>query len=230
MAFQPNYMGITDAEQIAWLLTFAAALLAAPANYQVDPADAAAMDVLTAAASASFAIGGTTGRHANDPATYTPVTSAAFAADLASAKGMAAPLAMQIRQNLGVTDGDKIAAGIRPLNNTRAAVPVPTTIPILNVLFAAPGTHTLEFADSDTPSRKIKPFGATAMQLFAAVLPAATFDPTDAAYLLSASKNPVFAAFLPADNGKVASYFGRWITRKGLEGPWSAPVAFTIAF
>lgn len=230
MAFQPNYMGTTDAEQVTWLRTFIDALGAAPATFFVDPAEVAVMLGLVVAVEATFATGGTTGGFANNPATYTPVTSAAFAADLSSAKGMAGPMAMLIKQNPGVADLDKIAAGIRPVNISRTPVPTPTTIPILAVLFAGPGTHTLEFADSDTPASKQKPFGAIGMQLFVAIEVAATMDFGLAKYLLQAPQNPVFAAFDVLDNGKVATYFARWITRKGLEGSISAPVAMTIAF
>lgn len=230
MAFQPNYMGTTDAEQVVWLRTFIDALGLAPATFFVDPAEVAVMLGLVVAVEATFATGGTTGRFANNPATYTPVTVAAFAADLSSAKGMAGPMAMLIKQNPGIADLDKIAAGIRPVNVNRTPIPTPTTIPLLNVLFAGPGTHTLEFADSFTPSLKSKPFGAIGMLTFVAIEIAATMDFALAKYLLTASKNPVFAAFDVADNGKVATYFARWITREGLEGPVSAPVAMTIAF
>ena len=230
MPLLTNYMGSTDAAQVSWLRTFADALVASPATYDVDALDASTLEALVDVAEASFAVGGTTGRARNNPATYTPVTVAQFAADLAAAKGMAAPLAMQIRQNLGVLDADKIAAGIRPLNPSRTPIPVPTSVPLLNVLFAGPGTHTLEFADSDTPSSKQKPFGAVGLQLFVAVGTAAVIDPGAANYLLTSSRNPVFASFDIADNGKIATYFGRWLTRRGQEAPWGSPAAMTIAF
>jgi hypothetical protein len=230
MPFQTNYMGTTDAAQVTWLRTFVDALSASPATYFVDPAAAVTLDGLVTTVEASFATGGTTGRFANNPATYTPVTAALFAADLSAAKATAAPQAQQIRQNLGIDDADKIAAGVRPLNNSRIPIPVPVSIPILNVLFAAPGTHTLEFADSATPASKTKPFGAIHLQLFVNIGVAAVMDPLLADYLLSATRNPVFAGFLAGDNGKIATYFARWVTRKGGTGDWSAPVAMTIAF
>lgn len=230
MAFLPNYMGTTDAEQIVWLRTFIDALTAAPATYQVDAAEIVTMDGLVVLAEATFATGGTTNRFANNPATYTPVTAAAFAVDIAAAKALAAAMAMVIRQNPGITDPEKIAAGIRPVNGNRIPIPTPITLPILAVLFAAPGTHTLEFADSATPALKAKPFGAVGMLLFVTVDAVASMDPLSASYLLTAPKNPVFASFAIGDNGKIATYFAKWITKKGLEGPWSAPVAMTIAF
>jgi len=230
VAFQPNYMGTADSEQVVWLRTFVDALNAAPATFQVDPAEVATLLGLVVTMEASFAIGGTTGRFANNPATYTPVTSALFAADISSAKGIAGPLAMLIKQNPGIADLDKIAAGVRPTNINRTPIPVPVSIPVLAVLFAGPGTHTLEFADSDTPASKQKPFGAIGLQLFVAIEVAATMDFALARYLLTAPKNPVFASFAVIDNGKVATYFGRWIIRTGGEGSLSAPVAMTIAF
>lgn len=230
MAFLPNYMGTTDAEQIVWLRVFVDALALAPATYQVDPAEVATLDGLVILSEATFATGGTTNRFANNPATYTPVTAAAFAVDIAAAKALAAAMAMLIRQNPGISDPEKIAAGVRPVNGNRIPIPTPTTLPILNVLFAAPGTHTLEFADSFTPALKAKPFGAIGMLLFVKVDVVPVMDPLIASYLLTAPKNPVFASFAIGDNGKIATYFARWITKKGLMGPWSAPVAMTIAF
>lgn len=230
MAFLPNYMGTTDAEQVTWLEVFFAALDAAPATYQVDAAELVTLGALVSATTASFAIGGTTGRFANNVATYTPVTAAAFAVDIAASKGLAAAMAMLIRQNPGITDPEKIAAGVRPVNANRIPVPTPVTLPLLSILFAAPGTHTLEFADSATPALKAKPFGSIGMLLFVHVAAAAVMDPLLASYLLTAPKNPVFASFAIGDNGMIATYFARWITKKGLMGPFSAPVAMTIAF
>lgn len=230
MAFLPNYMGTTDAQQIVWLRVFSDALNAAPATYQLDTVEAVAINALVTVAEAAFAIGGTTGRFANDVATYTPVTAAAFAVDIAAAKAMAAAMAMLIRQNPGITDPEKIAAGVRPVNANRIPIPTPVTLPLLSILFAAPGTHTLEFADSATPALKAKPFGSVGMLLFVHVAAAAVMDPLLASYLLTAPKNPVFASFAIGDNGMIATYFARWITKKGLMGPFSAPVAMTIAF
>lgn len=230
MAYQPNYMGQTDAAQVTWLRTFTDALAADPGAYFVDSTAVAALNVLVTAAEASFATGGTTNRSRNDPATYTPITVAQFASDLSSAKAAAAVMGQTIRQNAGVSDPDKIAAGLRPTNSARPRIPVPTTIPILSILGAAPGTHTLEFADSATPARKVKPIGAIAAQLFVHIGVAPVVDPSLANYLLANSRNPLFAAFDPADNGKIATYFARWMTRKGQVGDWSGPVAMTIAF
>jgi hypothetical protein len=37
-------------------------------------------------------------------------------------------------------------------------------------------------------------------------------------------------SFEPADAGKTATYFARWMTQRGLVGEWSLPVAMIIAF
>ena len=35
--------------------------------------------------------------------------------------------------------------------------------------------------------------------------------------------------FTLADGGKCATYFGRWVSRKGDTGPWSSPVSMSVA-
>jgi hypothetical protein len=44
-----------------------------------------------------------------------------------------------------------------------------------------------------------------------------------------ATKNPVGINFVAGDVGKVCYYAARWITRRGLVGPWSNIVSFTVA-
>ena len=48
-------------------------------------------------------------------------------------------------------------------------------------------------------------------------------------YLRSFTRSPIGIALDPADRGKCATYFGRWVTAKGLVGPWSPGTSMTIA-
>ena len=53
--------------------------------------------------------------------------------------------------------------------------------------------------------------------------------PANAKYYGTFTRNPIGVALDPEDRGKVATYFGRWVTAKGLVGPWSPPAHLTIA-
>ena len=100
---------------------------------------------------------------------------------------------------------------------------------MLNVVAATFGTHTLRFADSLSPESAAKPFGASEVQLFVAVAETPIFDPLVGRFYNKFTKNPVAVAFVSADNGKQASYFGRWAGRRGDVSPWSNPVTLAIA-
>jgi hypothetical protein len=90
------------------------------------------------------------------------------------------------------------------------------------------GVHTLRFADANTPASRKKPFGAIGLQVFRNIGIAPVTDPNAAVFYGVASRQPFAVNFIAADNGKVCTYFGRWITLRGLVGPWSPPVSMTI--
>lgn len=167
---------------------------------------------------------------ATNPATRTPVTVAAKDTAKATALATVRPLAQKIRNNPAVSDMDKVALGLTVPDTAPTPIPAPTTFPLLDLLRATPGQHWLQYRDSDTPTTKAKPFGATGMELWQTVGTAPAVTPAAAAYLGTVTKSPLSVTLNGADAGKVATYFARWITQRGLVGPWSSPVSLTIAF
>ena len=134
-----------------------------------------------------------------------------------------------IRSNSGITDSDKIAIGVRPVNPDRTPIYAPETSPLLNVVGATPGSQTLRYADSTTPETGKKPFGAVQIQIFVSIDGAVVPDPEAARFVGAFTRNPVGVAFEHADDGKVATYFARWGGRRGDVGPWSLPASMRIA-
>jgi hypothetical protein len=80
-----------------------------------------------------------------------------------------------------------------------------------------------------TPDSPAKPFGASELQLFRAVGTTPATDPNAAQFYGKFTKNPMAINFNPADNGKQATYFARWASRRGEVGPWSNPISMAIA-
>jgi hypothetical protein len=99
----------------------------------------------------------------------------------------------------------------------------------VSIIAATPGIQTLRYADSTTPDSSAKPFGATELQLFVVVGTAPASDPEAASFYGKFTRNPIAVSFPPADNGKQATYFARWASRRGETGPWSLPVTMAIA-
>jgi hypothetical protein len=217
-----SYIPAADALARDWFVNFAARIAANPALYQLTAADATNIDGVVDDFVAAYAI-------AVEPITRTPVTIAAKDAARNVAEQLCRQFAIQIKFNAGITDEDKIAAGVRPPNPNRDPINPPASSPLLNVLGATPGSHTIRYADTSTPDSPAKPFGAAMMQLWVAIGATPTTDESTAKFYGTFTKNPVGVSFVEADDGKVATYFARWANRKGDTGPWSLPVSMRIA-
>jgi hypothetical protein len=110
-------------------------------------------------------------------------------------------------------------------------IPAPTTEPVLAVSGDAPLVQAVAFRDVTTPDRRGKPEGVTGMMLAVAVAPSDTPPATPEAAPIHgvATRQPYRITFPAANKGKVAFYFGRWITGAGKVGPWSAMAQLMIA-
>jgi len=211
-----------DTLALAWMQTFAGGIAAGPALYMLSPADAAAISAAVDAFDVALQV-------VLDPAERTKVTVAAKDDARRSAEQICRQYAGLIKLNAGVSDPDKIAIGVRPVNTSRDPVPVPQSSPLLNIIAATPGAQTLRYADASTPDKRAKPFGAASLQLFVSVGEAASADPEQAKFLGAYTTNPIGIGFEAGDDGKIATYFARWASRRGDTGPWSAPVSMRIA-
>ena len=118
---------------------------------------------------------------------------------------------------------------MRPINPDRNPIEVPETSPLLNIIGCTPGAQTVRYADTNTPDSGAKPFGATSLQLFVAIADTAVDDPDLAAFHGAFTKNPIGVGFDAGDDGKMATYYARWASRKGDIGPWSLPVSMRVA-
>jgi hypothetical protein len=146
-----------------------------------------------------------------------------------SAESFCRQQARIIKYNDGVSDADKIAIGVRPQNPKRRPIDVPRSSPLLKIVGAASRSHSLHFNDSNTPTSRAKPFGAIQLQVFVALADTPVRDPELAHYCGGASRNGFEVSYEHEDDGKVATYFGRWVSRRGDVGPWSLPVSMRVA-
>lgn len=217
-----DFIPAKDGEALNFMQTFSAGITASVATYDLVAADATAIDAAVDAFAAAYAI-------ATNPATRTSVSVNTKDEARAAAEEIVRQYAAVIKMNAGVSDSNKIAIGVRPVNDTRSPVPAPATSPLLNITMATPGVQVLRYADTLTPDSAAKPPGSTSLQLFRAVGTAAITDPAEAEFLAAVTRNPVEVNFDAADAGKVATFFGRWANGKGETGPWSLPVSMRVA-
>lgn len=217
-----DYIGKTDAEIRDWLQNFATKIFSDPAKYMTSVAESVGIKNAVDAYDAAYL-------DAIDPEQRTPVVISIKDEMRNAAVQLCRQYASLIKLNVGISDADKIAAGVRPVNPNRDPIECPQTQVVLNVVAATFGNHTLRFADTLTPESAGKPFGASELQLFVAVAADVVTDPLAARFYNKFTKNPLAVAFAHADNNKQASYFARWAGRRGDFGPWSNPVTLAIA-
>jgi len=216
------YIPAEDADALTWMTAFSGGISANPGLFMLTSSDATTIsNAVTQFNSAWFA--------ANDPETRTQAQVSLKNQTRNAAEGVCRQYAITIKNNAAINDQDKINIGVRPINESREPVFCPQTSPLINVLGATPGTQTLRYADSNTPDSPAKAFGAIQLQLFVAIKDAPTADADEAEYYGSFTRNPIPVAFAETDDGKVASYFARWVGRRGDTGPWSQPVSMRIA-
>lgn len=219
----------TDSETLSWLENFRDVIVADPTLYGLTAPDATALDVAVDAFRVAYDIAGVNGRMAVNPGGYTQPNRATMYGARNSALSIARPFAVQIQANPGISDEDKLAAGVVPRNFNRTLTFVPQTAPILGFLSAGVGTHLLGFADELTPSSKRKPLGAVAVQLWLGVGTLVT-PLNDLDFYQQYSRFPAQVNFDPEDAGKLATYAARWVGRRGDVGPWSATLTATVLF
>lgn len=221
-----SYIPATDAGFAAWLLNFSTLLTADPTAYGLTAPDAVLVDAENTAYAAALLL-------ATDPATRTAPTVAAKDAARRSAEAVVRPYAMQINAMDGVTDEQRADLGLTIRKTVPTPVPAPLSSPVLALVSIGVGTMTLGFSDADAPSGKAKPAGSIGVELFRAIGVAPAVDPSLAAYTGTITKSPTQIAFSGADNGQIASFFARFVTRSGpggkaQVGPWSAVLSATI--
>ena len=238
MATAP-YIPARDSTLDNWSDNFQTLIAASPATYGLVAADATAITNAFTLWHAAYLLGGSAGSPPVplNPSTFTRVTVADKNSQKIAMTGLLRSYAAQIRINPGVSNADKTALGLNLPNNSPSPIGAPTTFPLLNLVSAGPGSHTVRFADSTTPSLRKKPVGTVGMQLFRGVGTNPIVDVTLTSFLDQLTTQPYMSVFDVADRGKIATYFARWINRgrqaggaAALVGPWSSPVSLTVAF
>lgn len=203
-----------------WFLNFSTLITANPLLYGVTAGDASTIAAAQADFASKYAI-------STAPATRSPVT----VQDTITARNTGVQIirsyARQILANAGVADADKVALGLKIRDTVNTPIPAPATNPVLTLLGATPGQITANYRDSAaSPGVKAKPFGAVAMQLYVAfgVMPV---TPDATPFRAQVSRTPFAIDTTEGTPGQTAWVYGRWVTAKGLVGPWS-PVASMV--
>lgn len=217
-----SYIPAEDPNALLWMRAFSDGITANPSLFMLTASDAA--DIAAAVDAFDNALS-----TATNPSTRTESAVSLKNQTRNSAEQICRQFVKLIKYNAGISDQAKIDIGVRPEHTSREPIHCPQSSPLINVLGNTPGAQTLRYADSNTPDSGAKPFGAIQLQLFVAIAETPTDNADDAEYYGSFTRNPVPVAFAQADDGKVATYFARWIGKRGDTGQWSQPISMRIA-
>ena len=221
-----SYLPQADSSFNSWFQNFKTLINAAPTDYGLVAGDATAINGQWTSWNAAYQV-------TLVPATRTSPAIAAKDVARANAESIIRPYAMQIRNNSAVSDSLKVGLGLTIVPTSGTPVPPPTTFPNASLRLATPLVSTLTYQDSDATSGKAKPYGCVGVELVATVGTSPAVDPDVALPKAIVTKSPCRLRWEPSQVGKVATIWGRYLTRSGpggevQRGPWSAPTSFTI--
>jgi hypothetical protein len=223
-----NYIPPKDADLLAWADNFNALVTANYASYGLSAGDAATIDAIVSAFDDAYALCGGTYHAPVNPATKTVVTTQAKNDARTAMLATLRPYAQQIAISPGVSSDDKIALGLNARTNLPTPIPAPTSYPILGIRGMTPLGITLQYQDSAMGTGKAKAPGAIQLELRATVSTTPLTDPDALAPAGMFTKSPLGMSFDSGDGGKTVYVAARWVTRRGLPGPWSAILVTTV--
>jgi hypothetical protein len=216
------YIPAKDAAFDAWANNFSALATATPATYGLSAGIAATIAVAYALWAAAYAL-------VTSPSTKTKTTVSEKNTQRVNLLAIMRPISQQVANNAGVASSDKTAIGVNPRTSTPNPITAPTSLPILAFASANPLQTHLRYSDSVAgPAVKSKPYGVVAVQFYGQTSATAITDPTLLPLKATITKSPLTLAWGSGDVGKTAYVAARYITRKGLVGPWSAIMTFAV--
>jgi hypothetical protein len=207
---------------IAWYNNFSALLTASPATYGLTSGDATAIAAQATALDAAWTL-------ITSSATKTAATVSAFNTEKITAIALARPYAQAISLNAGVSSSAKTALGVNPRTSVPTPITAPTTNPVLTAQSASTAGIIVRYRDSTaSPSVKSKPYGVIGTLIYAKASATVITDPTTLSFEGTQTKSP-FTLSMPATAGMQIYIAARWVTKKGLIGPWSPVINYTSA-
>lgn len=213
------YIPPKNAALVAWGLNFSTLITASPGTYGLVSGDAVAIAAQYTTLAAAYAL-------ITSSATKTAATVAAFNADKINALALWRPYAQAISLNAGVSSSNKIALGVNPRTSVPLPITTPTTNPVLTAQSASTGGIIVRYRDATaSPSVKSKPYGVIGTFMYAKASLTVITDPDMLVFQGTETKSP-FTLSMPGTAGMVVYVAARWVTKKGLVGPWSPIISY----
>lgn len=217
------YIPVRDVDLDTWSANFSTLITAAPATYGLVAGDASAIAAAVLAWHTAYLL-------MTSPTTKTKAAVQDKNTQRTLMLATVRPYAQNIALNAGVDPTDKVAIGVNPRTSVPVPITAPTTYPAITIVQALSLSHVIAYRDQlSSPTVKSKPYGVLGVQIYATASATVITDPTTLTYRQTTPKSPLLQSWDSGDVGKQAYYTARYVTRKGLFGPWSPIVHFTVA-
>ncbi|MGI8783283.1 MAG: hypothetical protein ACR2L2_06490 [Acidobacteriota bacterium] len=212
-----------EADALSWYQSFVAAILLRPDFYLLPPERVAEAVRAVEAFAAAYAVAANLGSR-------TTLDVAAKRAAHKTADRWCRGLAAMLRANLGVSDAELLELGMRVRTPERKSPQALHTFPLVNIRYAVFGAHEMSYADSASPYSRAKAPEAAHLQLFMHVGDWECANADETRFKCVVTRSPFRVEHAEKDDGKIATYFGRWASGPGEVGPWSLPASMRITF
>lgn len=137
-------------------------------------------------------------------------------------------LAGRFQSSETITDTQRKAMKIPVHATTRTRVAVPTTKPVATIDTSRRLSHILNFRDEAKPKSKAKPDGVAYCEVWSKIGGPPPTSPDELSYEGNETSSPKLVEHAPADAGKTAYYWLRWVNTRSEPGPWSDTYSATI--
>ena len=138
------------------------------------------------------------------------------------------PVIQFMQNSPAVTEPMLRAAKLTPHDTTRTRPAVPASRPVVTVDTNQRLQHVVHWRDEFTPTRKARPKGVFAAEIWCYIGTAPPASPEQFRFVTIDRGTPYLMAHVAADAGKTAYYNLRWVNSRQETGPWSETVSATI--
>lgn len=217
----PYYMPAKLSELRTWALNFASLIISAPATYGLTVPQATLINNAFADFDADYAASTT-------PGTRTPVTVAQTEVSAANFRAQVQQHLPLIQYAVGSNPATCATLGITFRKTTKTPIPEPTAVPDLAIERIEPLALVIRLKELGAVGNAL-PNDVTGYEVASKVgLTNPPNSPEDLEIIGTGSRRFYSLSFSSGDIGKQVSLAVRYMTAKGLRGPWSSILTTTV--
>lgn len=123
-----------------------------------------------------------------------------------------------------MTDAELATIGVSRRSAVNSAIPAPVVSPTLALRSLSAGAAVFTFSTPGASGPRQKPSGAVAVEISLRPVASIAAAETGIIQTISRTPSPISTALLPTGSIKACA---RFVTQRGLKGPWSAEITFT---